>query len=307
MSRQVLDSEPDTLIEIRAARRSAAHVYSLKPIENSLENQLIGGWKGAWIAERRGGAGATIDRWAEALDFFEREGAELGRAIGSLTVPQEPQETPSSEASACKSQSIDAQLRAHVWGFLMPGRPEDAAALAYRDARAEHTQSGIYAAMFAAAVVSTAFVAVDPLEAIYVGVGEIPDSSRMCQTVYECLNDYKKGIPWEDALKTQRDKFCHLDERDALRHVGPWVLALIYGGGDIQRSMSAAEDFDTALNESAVTVGAVLGVFLGSEGFQLVEGQGSTAPSSRAFEDQEEEAKRLAKRTLEAIRLSQQT
>ncbi len=51
---------------------------------------------------------------------------------------------------------IGALIRADVHGWINPGDPATAAEQAHRDATLTHTAIGVYAAMFAAAVIATA-------------------------------------------------------------------------------------------------------------------------------------------------------
>ncbi|WP_067835943.1 ADP-ribosylglycohydrolase family protein [Nocardia lijiangensis] len=57
---------------------------------------------------------------------------------------------------------IGAMIRADIFGYVNPGNPQRAAALAAREAAVSHTGNGIYAAMWAAALIAAAFTAGTP-------------------------------------------------------------------------------------------------------------------------------------------------
>ncbi len=56
---------------------------------------------------------------------------------------------------------IGAQIRTDVYGWVCPGDPSRAAALAWQDGRLSHRRNGLYGAMFVAAATSAAVVARD--------------------------------------------------------------------------------------------------------------------------------------------------
>ena len=71
-------------------------------------------------------------------------------------------------------QNIAAWTRADSFGYALPGWPEKAAELAWRDASANHRRNGVYGSMFMAATISAAFAVDDPMEAVRIGLSEIP-------------------------------------------------------------------------------------------------------------------------------------
>ena len=80
---------------------------------------------------------------------------------------------PAIEAGAVDNpfvQWIGADIRCDPWGYVAPGYPMMAATLAYRDATISHRRNGIYGAMYFAA----AFAVRDPMEALRLGLREIP-------------------------------------------------------------------------------------------------------------------------------------
>ena len=69
---------------------------------------------------------------------------------------------------------IGALIRADVCGWVFPGQPVAAARLVYADASLSHRSNGIYAAMWAAALVSSACVAATVQEAVEQSLDYVP-------------------------------------------------------------------------------------------------------------------------------------
>ncbi|MCZ9337194.1 ADP-ribosylglycohydrolase family protein, partial [Streptomyces sp. TRM76130] len=74
---------------------------------------------------------------------------------------------------------IGALIRADLHGWTNPGDPAAAAGQAHRDAVLTHTANGVYAAMFAAAVIATAAAgAHDVHGCLAAGLTVVPPASR---------------------------------------------------------------------------------------------------------------------------------
>ncbi|MBN1259061.1 MAG: ADP-ribosylglycohydrolase family protein [Anaerolineae bacterium] len=89
-----------------------------------------------------------------------------------------------------------AAIRVDAYGYAAPGNPALAAELAWRDASMTHRRTGIYAAMFVAAAIATAFVAGDPLEIFTTALKYVPQRSRFYEIVADCLDIVAHAPDW---------------------------------------------------------------------------------------------------------------
>jgi ADP-ribosylglycohydrolase len=161
---------------------------------------------------------------------------------------------------------IGAQIRADIFGYVCPGDPEKAAALAWRDARISHVKNGIYGEMFVAAMLASAFSISDPTSIIRAGLSEIPKTSRLYRKVVQILERFEQGISFEDALEQLHNEY---DERQShiwchtITNAVVVAIALLYGGMDFEKSIGLAMlcGFDTDCN--GATVGSILGLVNG--------------------------------------------
>ncbi|MET8773994.1 ADP-ribosylglycohydrolase family protein [Nocardia sp. NPDC004654] len=94
--------------------------------------------------------------WLERLPFLQTYTAERV-AYRNLVDGLRPPRT--AEVRNPYREWIGAMIRADIFGYVSPGDPERAAALAAREAAVSHTGNGIFAAMWAAALVAAACTA----------------------------------------------------------------------------------------------------------------------------------------------------
>jgi hypothetical protein len=161
---------------------------------------------------------------------------------------------------------IGAQIRADFWGYAAPGVPEQAARMAWRDACISHVKNGIYGEMWAAAMVSAAFIEPDPVAIIRAGLAQIPSRSRLARSLAEVLDRHAAGVAYDDAVET-----LHREWNEAVGH--DWchtisnaivvALGLLYSEGDFATAICRAVQpgFDTDCN--GATVGSIMGAALG--------------------------------------------
>ena len=162
---------------------------------------------------------------------------------------------------------IGAQIRGDFFGYVSPGEMERAAGMAWRDACISHVKNGIYGEMWVAAMLAAAYTTGDMREIIRLGLGEIPARSRLAAAINEALLWPEQGLTWEQALDRIHRRW---DEANP-HHWGHTIpnavivsVALLYGEGDLGKSLGIAISgaFDTDCN--GATVGSIVGLVRGA-------------------------------------------
>ncbi|NPV09124.1 MAG: ADP-ribosylglycohydrolase family protein [Anaerolineae bacterium] len=159
---------------------------------------------------------------------------------------------------------IGAQIRADIFGYVCPGRPEAAAALAYRDARLSHARNGIYGEMWAAACLAAAFVEDDARSVIEVGLSEIPRHSRLATALSQTLAWSDEDDDWQQTWERVNASYGHYHAVHTINNACAVALALLHAEGDFQKAITIAVmcGWDTDCN--GATAGSIAGAMLGA-------------------------------------------
>ncbi len=217
------------------------------------------------ILERRGLDFHTSDvatEWLSHLAYSCTYTAER-KTYRNLIVGIPPEAT--ATTANPEREFIGARIRADMYGFIAPGKPELAAELAYKDARLSHTKNGVYSAMFMAAMIAWSFVSSDMEEIILIGLSEIPENCRLATAVRDVLDTWKETDEWEIAYEQLNLKYSAYHPVHAINNTVWLVLALLYGQGDFEKTICTAVlcGYDTDCN--AANAGAVMGVTYGAQ------------------------------------------
>lgn len=167
---------------------------------------------------------------------------------------------PGFDLSACSvnayNEWIGAQIRADLYGWVCPGRPDLAADLARRDASLSHRGAGLHGAMFIAAL-GAAIPAVEDLDgALEAALSTIPLESTAVDAVRFGLR--LVGTP--DAVPRLHNRYADLSPVHTLNNLALVVWALASAEGDFSAAIgnAVAAGWDTDCN--GATVGGLAGL-----------------------------------------------
>ncbi|MEU6543411.1 ADP-ribosylglycohydrolase family protein [Streptomyces sp. NPDC046859] len=163
---------------------------------------------------------------------------------------------------------IGALIRADVHGWTHPGDPGAAAGQAHRDATLTHTANGVYAAMFAAAVIARAARATGPEDVhacLRAGLAVIPPESRLARAVRHATalarthEDFDTVVDLLHARYAPDHHWVHSVPNTALT-----VAALTHADGDFTGSVCRAVSGGWDTDSNGATAGSVAGLLAGS-------------------------------------------
>ncbi len=161
---------------------------------------------------------------------------------------------------------IGAQIRADVYGWVCPGRPDVAAELARRDAALSHREDGIYGAVFVAALGALLWEAEDMLAAIREAATHVPSGSKAAEAI-----EFALEVAGEGGDARIRERYEDLSPVHVLNNLALVVWALATHHNDFSAAIGdvTAAGLDTDCN--AATVGGLLGLWHGEIPARWVE------------------------------------
>ncbi len=159
---------------------------------------------------------------------------------------------------------IGAQIRADAFGYACPGRPEEAAALAFKDACVSHVKNGIYGEMWVAATLGAAFVAEEPGKAMRIGLSEVPGNCRLAEAIGHIFEWREEGLDAEEATDRVLEQFGDYHGVHTINNAAIVAMALLWGEGDFTRTIGLAVRAGLDTDCNGATAGSVLGAVLGA-------------------------------------------
>lgn len=160
---------------------------------------------------------------------------------------------------------IGAQIRGDVFGYVHPGDPWSAAALAYQDACLSHVGNGVYGEMWSAALCAAAFTARTGGEAVTAALSVVPTRSRLYEAVDSVVRLHAGGATWEAALAEIRAAYGHYSWVHTINNAAIVAAALLWSDDWLTATGRVVmSGWDTDSN--GATVGSVAGILAGTKG-----------------------------------------
>ena len=160
-------------------------------------------------------------------------------------------------------QWIGASIRSDGLAYAAAGYPEKAAGMAYHDAFLSHRRNGIYGEMFLAATQSAAFTVDDPIDAVKIGLTEIPKDCSLHKDIEWALEAGKNVKDHKDARRLVDERFGSMHIVHTNNNLCLIVFGLMIGGRDLVKALSETVamglDSDCTTASEASILGAVLG------------------------------------------------
>jgi ADP-ribosylglycohydrolase len=158
-----------------------------------------------------------------------------------------------------------ALIRVDTYGYALPGHPELAAELAWRDAGFTHRRTGLYAAMFVAAAIAYAPAATGPLDIFETALRYVPQRSRFAEAVTDLLTDVAAADDWIDGYRRVAARFPEHTHCRIYQEVGTLINTLRFAedvGDGIGKQVCQGNDTDSF----GATAGSILGAWFGPAG-----------------------------------------
>lgn len=164
------------------------------------------------------------------------------------------------------AESEGCPIRSEIWGMLFHGQPKLAAEFAKMDGSLDHVGNAIWIEQYYAAVEASAFCA-ENLETLLIQEKHyLPQGSEAAR----CLEDV---LAWhhqypEDWIRTRTlliRKYAHCDFTNAVTNLGIGIIALLYGGIDLDKVINIAFRCGYDTDCTCATAGAIWGIVYGAE------------------------------------------
>lgn len=160
-------------------------------------------------------------------------------------------------------QWIGADIRSDPWGYLAPGLPSKAAELAYKDAYISHRRNGIYGEMYFSAVIAAGFETENTIDALEIGLTEIPKDCLLAEDIRWALEAGKAIKDYKEARKTVEERFGGMSGVHTNLNACLTIFGLMIGGDDFTKVIGETVAMGYDNDCTAATAGSIFGAVKG--------------------------------------------
>ena len=138
--------------------------------------------------------------------------------------------------------------------------------MAYRDAYLSHRRNGIYGEMFFSATQAAAFAVDNSIDAIKIGLTEIPKYCSLYKDIEWALEKGKTIKNYKEARQATDEKFEGMSGVHTNLNACLTVFGLMIGGNDVTRVISETVAMGQDNDCTAATAGSIVGAIVGKAG-----------------------------------------
>lgn len=161
---------------------------------------------------------------------------------------------------------IGADIRSDPWGYAAPGLPELAAELAWRDAFISHRRQGIYGEMYFSAVIAAAFAVDDPVEALRIGLTEIPSECALARAVRWALDEAPRIRDFQQARNAAEAYCAGMSGVHTIINALLTIWGITLHGKDFSKVIGEVVAMGLDNDCAAATAGSIVGAVVGKRG-----------------------------------------
>jgi ADP-ribosylglycohydrolase len=163
-------------------------------------------------------------------------------------------------------ESCGALIRADAYGYACPGNPDLAAWLAWKDASFTHIKTGVYGAMFVAALIALCQTADyrggDRLGLIEEALKRIPSNTRFSKVVRDAMQKVAAAGDWPSAYAAIHGKYREYTHCRVYQEIGTLINTLKFAKSiDHGFCIQVSQGNDT--DSFGATCGSILGALFG--------------------------------------------
>ena len=160
-------------------------------------------------------------------------------------------------------EGMGCPIRSEIWAFINPGNPDRAAQMAMMDGSLDHEGNSCWAEVFLAVMESLAFCESDIPALVRAGLTYIPEDCRVSLCIRMVLEKFEEGVSFDKIIEYILRDFSHPDFTNSPQNLGYTVLAMLFGGHDIEKvinlALSCGYDADCTCASSASIIGVIMG------------------------------------------------